>query len=82
VIGGIESLSGAVLGAVVVYVLSEMLRGQGEWRFVLLGLALILIQRFAQNGLFPAFERALTQRRPAAPPALAASEEASHAGSR
>src|SRR5262249_42641659 len=53
VIGGIESLPGAVAGAVIVYALSEILRGYGEWRFVLLGAALILVQRFAPNGLFP-----------------------------
>jgi len=57
VIGGIESLPGAVSGAVVVYLLSESLRSYGEWRFVLLGLVLILVQRFAQNGLFPFIER-------------------------
>jgi branched-chain amino acid transport system permease protein len=76
VIGGIESLSGAVIGAVLVYVLSEMLRGQGEWRFVLLGLALILIQRFAQNGIFPVVERALAPR--CVPPVPACGTEASH----
>ena len=56
VIGGIESLPGAVVGAVLVYVLSELMRGYGQWRFVLLGLALILVQRFAQNGLFARLE--------------------------
>jgi hypothetical protein len=48
-----------VVGAVVVYALSEILREYGEWRFVLLGLALIVVQRFAQNGLFPVVERYL-----------------------
>ncbi|PRH89539.1 branched-chain amino acid ABC transporter permease [Labrys okinawensis] len=57
VIGGIESLPGAVIGAVVVFVLSEFLRAYGEWRFVLMGLVLILVQRFAQNGLYPMIER-------------------------
>jgi branched-chain amino acid transport system permease protein len=56
VIGGIENLTGAVIGAVGVSLLSEILRGYGEWRFVLLGLALILVQRFAQNGLYPLLE--------------------------
>jgi branched-chain amino acid transport system permease protein len=76
VIGGIESLSGAVIGAVLVYGLSEVLRGEGEWRFVLLALALILIQRFAQNGLFPVIEHALAPRRPL--PLSARPGEASH----
>lgn len=51
VIGGIESLSGAVLGAIIVYVASEELRQFGQIRFVLLGAAIMLVQRFAQNGL-------------------------------
>jgi branched-chain amino acid transport system permease protein len=66
VIGGIESLPGAVVGAAIVYGLSEILREYGEWRFVLLGLALIVVQRFAQNGLFPMVERYLDGR--VAPP--------------
>jgi branched-chain amino acid transport system permease protein len=70
VIGGIESLPGAVIGAVVVFLLSETLRSYGEWRFVLMGLALILVQRFAQNGLFPVLEglgRRRQQRRAVIP---------------
>ncbi|TXH35659.1 MAG: branched-chain amino acid ABC transporter permease [Rhodospirillaceae bacterium] len=70
VIGGIESLPGAVIGAVVVFLLSETLRSYGEWRFVLMGLALILVQRFAQNGLFPVLEslgRRRQERRAAIP---------------
>ncbi len=51
VIGGIESLSGAVLGAIIVYIASEELRQFGQMRFVLLGAAIMLVQRFAQNGL-------------------------------
>ncbi len=62
VIGGIESLPGAVVGAAVVYLLSESLREYGELRFVLLGLALILVQRFARNGLFSLVTR---MKRPA-----------------
>jgi branched-chain amino acid transport system permease protein len=64
VIGGIESLPGAAVGAVLVYVMSELTREYGQWRFVLLGLALILVQRFAQNGIFAVLERPLI--RPAA----------------
>lgn len=51
VIGGIESLTGAVIGAIVIYVASEELRQVGQLRFVLLGAAIIITQRFAQNGL-------------------------------
>ena len=82
VIGGIESLPGAVIGAVVVYLLSETLRSYGEWRFVLLGLALILVQRFAQNGLFPILEQwGKRQARPNGVPAAAGQGmEDGHAG--
>ena len=68
VVGGIESLTGAVIGAIVVYVASEELREVGQLRFLLLGAAIILTQRFAQNGLIaPLVFRAAraAQRRPA-----------------
>jgi branched-chain amino acid transport system permease protein len=80
VIGGIESLPGAVIGAVVVYLLSETLRSYGEWRFVLMGLALILVQRFAQNGLFPIIEQWGRRRTSTASKPVAAAKEESHAG--
>ncbi|TPJ53129.1 MULTISPECIES: branched-chain amino acid ABC transporter permease [unclassified Mesorhizobium] len=82
VIGGIESLPGAVVGAVVVFLLSETLRSYGEWRFVLMGLALILVQRFAQNGLYPMVEnwaRFRARPREQAPVPTATTEEP-HAG--
>ncbi len=82
VIGGIESLPGAVIGAVFVFLLSETLRSYGEWRFVLMGLALILVQRFAQNGLFPVIEQwGLARiRRQGAAAAPAATHEGPNAG--
>jgi branched-chain amino acid transport system permease protein len=82
VIGGIESLPGAVLGALIVFLLSETLREYGEWRFVLLGLALILVQRFARNGLFPFIEGIGRRRRPApsgSPEPIATAAEHTHA---
>jgi branched-chain amino acid transport system permease protein len=75
VIGGIESLPGAVVGAAIVYLLSELLREYGELRFVLLGLALILVQRFARNGMLPLLER--IGRRPAVSARLAVPDDAS-----
>ena len=58
VIGGIESLVGAVAGAMIVEFLQEYLRALGMWRFVIFGLALVLILRFSQNGLiYPIYER-------------------------
>jgi branched-chain amino acid transport system permease protein len=51
VVGGIESLAGALIGAVAIYVASEELREFGQMRFVLLGVVIMLTQRFMQNGL-------------------------------
>ena len=59
VLGGIESLTGAVIGAIVIYVASEELRQVGQLRFVLLGVAIVLTQRFAQNGLIAPLIRAI-----------------------
>ena len=70
----------AVIGAVVVYLLSETLRSYGEWRFVLMGLALILVQRFAQNGLFPLIEQWGRRRTGRSASGPVAAKEDSHAG--
>ena len=51
VIGGAESLPAAVIGAVVVEFLVEVLRAYGEWRLVLFGALLLITVRFARNGL-------------------------------
>jgi hypothetical protein len=48
----------------VVYIASEELREFGQLRFVLLGVAIMLTQRFAQNGLVvPLIERLGRRRR-------------------
>jgi len=63
VIGGIESLAGAVAGATIVEFLQEYLRAIGMWRFVIFGLALVLILRFSQNGLiYPLYQRLAGRR--------------------
>ena len=63
VIGGIESLAGAVAGAILVEFLQEYLRELEMWRFVIFGLALVLILRFSQNGLiYPIYQRLAAKR--------------------
>jgi branched-chain amino acid transport system permease protein len=72
VIGGMESLLGAAIGAFFSRVSLELLREinlfglhleLGAWRFAAFGLLLIFTLRFAQNGLlYPIFER-LSMRR-------------------
>jgi branched-chain amino acid transport system permease protein len=67
VIGGMESLFGAAVGAIVSRLALELLRGinilgfhveLGAWRYAAFGLVLIFTLRFAQNGLlYPIVER-------------------------
>ncbi len=51
VIGGIESLIGAAIGAIVIQYGLETLRPLGTWRLVAFGLLLMVTLRFFQNGL-------------------------------
>lgn len=51
IVGGVESLVGAAIGAFFLEILSEYLRAFGQWRLVILGLIILLTIRFAPNGL-------------------------------
>lgn len=51
VIGGIESLIGAAIGAIVIEYGLELMRPLQNWRLVAFGLLLMLTLRFFQNGL-------------------------------
>jgi branched-chain amino acid transport system permease protein len=74
VIGGIESLIGAALGAFISRIVLELLREitlfgvtveLGIWRYAAFGLLLMFTLRFAQNGLIaPLIERFFIRRRP------------------
>jgi ABC-type branched-subunit amino acid transport system permease subunit len=79
VIGGIESLAGAIVGAIIVEFLQEYLRALEMWRFVIFGLALVFILRFSQNGLiYPIYQRFARRRvepRTESEPDLSESEE-------
>jgi len=77
VIGGIESLIGAVVGAIIVEFLQEYLRALEMWRFVIFGLALVLILRFSQNGLiYPIYQRFAGRRvEPSTEPAVEPNEK-------
>lgn len=71
VIGGIESLLGAAIGAFLTRIGLEMLReinifgltiALDEWRFAFFGLLLMFTLRFAQNGLiYPVIDRLFIQ---------------------
>lgn len=72
VIGGMESMFGAAIGAFVSRLALELLREinilglhieLGAWRFAVFGLVLVFTLRFAQNGLlYPIVERLFLQR--------------------
>ena len=74
VIGGIESLIGAALGAFISRIVLELLREitlfgvtieLGIWRYAAFGLLLVFTLRFAQNGLIaPLIDRIFLRRRP------------------
>jgi branched-chain amino acid transport system permease protein len=52
VIGGLENIFAAALGAVFIELILEYLRVFGVWRLVLFGAIIVFTLRFAKNGLF------------------------------
>jgi branched-chain amino acid transport system permease protein len=72
VIGGVESIVASTIGAILVEFLLEWLRGYGQWRLVLFALALLVVVRFARNGLLALADQALTRRLPREEPAAIA----------
>lgn len=53
IVGGMGSLPGVALGAVVLIGLPEMLREFGEFRYLFYGLAIIAVMRLKPEGLWP-----------------------------
>jgi branched-chain amino acid transport system permease protein len=53
VIGGMGSIPGVVLGAIVIIGLPELFREFEQYRFLLYGVALILVMRWRPEGLMP-----------------------------
>lgn len=51
VIGGLGTLSGPIIGAVVVYVVRQELQDQANWATFINGLLILLVIRFAPGGL-------------------------------
>lgn len=63
VIGGFHNIFYAALGGVFLEVLLEALREIGEWRLTLFGLVVIIVLRYAPNGLFGELMRLLSPGR-------------------
>lgn len=53
VLGGLGRLPGVVLGAVLVIILPEAMRDFSNWRFLLFGIALVVMMLFRPQGLWP-----------------------------
>ncbi len=64
VIGGMGSLSGAILGAVLVYLGSEWLRGFGDIQMIVFALLVIVFARYIPGGLWGLIAARLQGRRP------------------
>lgn len=54
VLGGMGSVPGVVVGALVISLLPELLRGAENWRYLIFGLLLIVVMIFRPQGLLPA----------------------------
>lgn len=63
VIGGMSSLTGALLGAVLVYLSSEWLRGFGDVQIIVFALLVILFARYLPGGLWGLAARLLQRSR-------------------
>ncbi|WP_427912413.1 branched-chain amino acid ABC transporter permease [Ramlibacter sp. MMS24-I3-19] len=64
VIGGMSSLTGAIVGAVLVYLGSEWLRGFGNIQVIVFALLVILFARYVPGGLWGALAARLRRSRP------------------
>jgi len=66
VLGGMGSIPGVILGAIVISALPDLLTGAGAWRFVIFGVLLIVMMIFRPQGLWPhrAVERVRRRLRP------------------
>jgi branched-chain amino acid transport system permease protein len=57
IVGGIGSLAGTIIGALVLIGLPEVLRDFGEYRFLLYGAVIVAMMRLKPEGLWPARTR-------------------------
>lgn len=69
VIGGMGTLVGPLIGAMLVYVASEMLRDVGNIQMIVFALLVIVFARFFREGLWGLARQAVTRRRTAPPTA-------------
>lgn len=54
VLGGIGSVTGVTIGAIIVIMLPEALRDVSDWRYLVFGLVMIIMMLFRPQGILPA----------------------------
>lgn len=66
VLGGMGSIPGVILGAIVISAMPDLLTGVGAWRYVSFGVLMIVVMIFRPQGLWPhrAVERVRRRLRP------------------
>ncbi|MFC7488888.1 branched-chain amino acid ABC transporter permease [Knoellia sp. CPCC 206453] len=71
VLGGMGSTPGVVVGALVISLLPELLRGAENWRYLVFGVLLIVVMLFRPQGIWPhsPTEPASAARQPQSPDA-------------
>ena len=60
-IGGVNSITGAILTSVAYYSFGEFFRFVDVWRDVLLSIAVLLVTIFRPKGIFGSYEFSLTK---------------------
>jgi branched-chain amino acid transport system permease protein len=73
VLGGMGSVPGIVIGAVVISVLPDLLTGVGAWRYFIFGVLMIVMMVFRPQGMWPYRAREKPGVRRTMPPDVAAS---------
>jgi branched-chain amino acid transport system permease protein len=53
VLGGMGSTPGVVVGALIISLLPELLRGAENWRYLVFGVLLIVVMIFRPQGIWP-----------------------------
>ncbi|MDN5760562.1 MAG: branched-chain amino acid ABC transporter permease [Tomitella sp.] len=53
VLGGMGSTPGVVIGAIIISLLPELLRGAENWRYLIFGVLLIVVMIFRPQGIWP-----------------------------
>ncbi|MBP2242489.1 branched-chain amino acid transport system permease protein [Cytobacillus eiseniae] len=53
VLGGLGSIPGVVIGAALVIILPELLRGVEDWRYLIFGVSLVIMMIFRPQGIWP-----------------------------